>query len=77
MTSTVDALTSVRPLEGQVALVTGASRGIGRGIAIQLSDAGAIVYITSRQPKASLNASESGLPSLEDTAKGIVYLKKF
>uniref|UniRef100_A0A3Q3E6S7 Dehydrogenase/reductase (SDR family) member 1 n=1 Tax=Labrus bergylta TaxID=56723 RepID=A0A3Q3E6S7_9LABR len=30
-------------------VVTGASRGIGRGIALQLSEAGATVYITGRQ----------------------------
>lgn len=30
-------------------MVTGASRGIGRGIALQLSEAGATVYITGRQ----------------------------
>ena len=35
-------------LNGQVALVTGASRGIGRGIALQLAKAGAAVYITGR-----------------------------
>lgn len=38
-------------LSGWVCLVTGASRGIGRGIALQLSEAGATVYITGRQDK--------------------------
>lgn len=36
-------------LSGWVCLVTGASRGIGRGVALQLSEAGATVYITGRQ----------------------------
>ncbi|XP_076018295.1 dehydrogenase/reductase SDR family member 1 [Genypterus blacodes] len=39
-------------LSGWVCVVSGASRGIGRGIALQLSEAGAIVYITGRQEKA-------------------------
>lgn len=38
-------------LSGWVCLVTGASRGIGKGIALQLSEAGATVYITGRQEK--------------------------
>ncbi|XP_007442487.1 dehydrogenase/reductase SDR family member 1 [Python bivittatus] len=37
-----------RPLSGRVCVVTGASRGIGKGIALQLSEAGATVYITAR-----------------------------
>jgi len=36
-------------MSGWVCVVTGASRGIGRGIALQLSEAGATVYITGRQ----------------------------
>ncbi|XP_005998951.1 dehydrogenase/reductase SDR family member 1 [Latimeria chalumnae] len=35
-------------LAGRVSIVTGASRGIGKGIALQLSEAGATVYITGR-----------------------------
>nr|XP_027775804.1 dehydrogenase/reductase SDR family member 1 [Marmota flaviventris] len=38
----------VTPMKGQVCVVTGASRGIGRGIALQLCRAGATVYITGR-----------------------------
>lgn len=38
-------------LSGWVCVVTGASRGIGRGIALQLSEAGATVYITGRQER--------------------------
>ncbi|KAM8783851.1 LOW QUALITY PROTEIN: dehydrogenase/reductase SDR family member 1 [Rhynchonycteris naso] len=36
------------PMTDQVCVVTGASRGIGRGIALQLSQAGATVYITGQ-----------------------------
>jgi len=42
-------------LHDQVALVTGASRGVGRGIAIALAEAGATVFATGRSmPTAEL-----------------------
>jgi dehydrogenase/reductase SDR family member 1 len=37
-----------KPLLGKVALVTGASRGIGKGAALGLGEAGATVYVTAR-----------------------------
>jgi NAD(P)-dependent dehydrogenase (short-subunit alcohol dehydrogenase family) len=42
-------INSMRPqLEGKISLVTGASRGIGKGIAVGLGEAGATVYLTGR-----------------------------
>jgi NAD(P)-dependent dehydrogenase (short-subunit alcohol dehydrogenase family) len=42
-----------RPLAGRVAVVTGASRGAGRGIALELGAAGATVYVTGRSTRAA------------------------
>ncbi|KAJ1352019.1 hypothetical protein KIN20_008206 [Parelaphostrongylus tenuis] len=58
-------------LVGHIAIVTGASRGIGRGIALQLGAAGATVYVTGRNPSHSDSSSDQSLPSLEKTAKEI------
>ena len=37
-----------KPLEGKIAVVTGASRGIGKGIALALAEKGCTVYVTGR-----------------------------
>ena len=55
------------PLEGKVALVAGATRGAGRGIAVELGAAGAIVYVSGRSTRAQ--RSEYDRPeTVEDTA---------
>jgi NAD(P)-dependent dehydrogenase (short-subunit alcohol dehydrogenase family) len=54
-------------LAGKVALVAGATRGAGRGIAVQLGEAGATVYVTGRTTRSQ--RSEMDRPeTIEETA---------
>ncbi|MCY9657255.1 SDR family NAD(P)-dependent oxidoreductase [Paenibacillus chondroitinus] len=60
-------MTKSKQLQGQVALVTGSSRGAGRGIALVLGEAGATVYVTGRSTRAQ--SSQTDLTgTIEDTA---------
>jgi len=57
-------------LRNKVAIVTGASRGAGRGIALALGDAGATVYVTGRSVRGK--ATTEHLPgTIEDTAEAV------
>ena len=57
-----------RPLAGKVALVAGATRGAGRGIAVALGEAGATVYCTGRSTRE--RRSEYDRPeTIEETAE--------
>ena len=70
-------------LEGVVCVVTGASRGIGKGIALTLGKEGATVYVTGTssssssssnkkaQDKYSTNQDVGGPGTVEDTAREI------
>ncbi|MCB1463194.1 MAG: SDR family oxidoreductase [Nitratireductor sp.] len=55
-------------LEGKIALVAGATRGAGRGIAVELGAAGATVYVTGRTTRSQ--RSEYDRPeTIEETAE--------
>jgi len=57
-----------KPLAGKVAVVTGGTRGVGKGVALALGEAGARVYVTGR----TLERGGSQWPgSLKETADEI------
>lgn len=62
-----------KPLEGRVAVVAGATRGAGRGIASALGEAGATVYCTGRSIRGQ-PATEGRPETLEETAEKVTSL---
>ena len=65
-----------RPLADRVAVVTGASRGIGKGIALELGAAGATVYVTARTVDpgpipGTIGETVAGIEALGGTAVGV------
>lgn len=73
-----------KPLRGRVAVVTGASRGAGKGIALELGAAGATVYVTGRSTRGEPargyeqimreSAMESLPGTVDDTADEVTRL---
>jgi NAD(P)-dependent dehydrogenase (short-subunit alcohol dehydrogenase family) len=61
------------PLAGKIAVVTGASRGVGKGVAMALGAAGATVYITGR----TVDESHPTVPlagTIHQTAEAVTRL---
>ena len=58
----------MQSLKGQVAVVAGATRGAGRGIACMLGEAGAIVYCSGRSTRGE-PATGTRPETIEDTAE--------
>lgn len=56
-------------LKGRIAVVTGASRGAVRGIAYELGQAGATVYVTGRSTQES--STDNRPETIEQTAAGV------
>lgn len=56
------------PLAGKIALVSGASRGAGRGIALALGEAGATVYVAGRTIRGGPPPIDGAPGNIDDTA---------
>jgi NAD(P)-dependent dehydrogenase (short-subunit alcohol dehydrogenase family) len=57
-----------KSLHGKIALVAGATRGAGRGIAIALGEAGATVYCTGRSSRKNPKKNPARPETIEETA---------
>lgn len=62
------AKTPAKPLKGKVAVVAGATRGAGRGIAMMLGEAGATVYCTGRSVRGKLASGKRRRETINETA---------
>src|SRR5579864_6077987 len=61
----------MKPLKGRIAVVAGASRGAGRGIALALGDAGATVYVAARSSRDGPKPADNAPGTIEDTAEEV------
>ena len=61
----------MKKLKGQVAVVAGASRGAGRGIALALGESGATVYVVGRTTRGGPKPPDGAPGTVEDTADAV------
>lgn len=59
----------MQPLSGKIAVVAGATRGAGRGIACMLGEAGATVYCTGRSVRGNLASGSNRPETIDETAE--------
>lgn len=59
----------MQPLKGKIAVVAGATRGAGRGIACMLGEAGATVYCSGRSVRGGLASGNSRPETIDETAE--------
>lgn len=58
-----------KPLAGKIAVVAGATRGAGRGIAVGLGEAGATVYCAGRSVRGALASGDKRRETIDETAE--------
>ncbi|MBI3409264.1 MAG: SDR family NAD(P)-dependent oxidoreductase [Planctomycetes bacterium] len=61
----------MKRLESKIAVVAGASRGAGKGIALALGDAGATVYVAGRTIRDGPKPADGAPGTIEDTAEAV------
>ena len=64
-------MTNVQRLAGRIALVTGASRGLGKAVALELAQAGAHVIVTGRSTKGHSTQSELPATTIDATVDAV------
>lgn len=64
-------MNTVESLNGKIALVTGASRGLGRATALELAAAGAHVICTARSTRGHSTQAELPETTIDDTADAV------
>ena len=65
-------MAEARRLAGKIALVTGASRGLGKAVALELAQAGAYVIVTGRSTRGHSTQRELPATTIDDTVDAIL-----
>ncbi|HKI53507.1 MAG TPA: SDR family NAD(P)-dependent oxidoreductase [Anaerolineales bacterium] len=64
-------MNDVQKLTGKIALITGASRGLGKAVALELAKAGAYVIVTGRSTRGRSTQSELPATTIDDTVDAV------